>query len=144
MNSFIWVLLLLGCSGNSCNSNWSNDGCNNHNHCGSCDCDMCGNMIQPRNNNGCGCDVCGNMIQPRNNDGCGCDMCGNMIQPRNNNGCDMCDNMIQPRNDDDCGCDRSNNRGGSSEHNHMWQNNDRISPPPVPGRVHHDEECGCN
>lgn len=125
MNCFIWILLLLGCGGNSCNSNW-----NTWNNGSNCDCDdrmnRCGcgsNSDNWNERSNCGCDG----MMARNMDNCGCD---NMRDSRSGNSCDSCDN---------------DNNWNSRSGNRSWQENSNyMSPPPVPGRVRDDNDCGCN
>lgn len=108
MNCFIWILLLLGCCGNSCNASYNdNCGCSNccNDYMNNCGCNDCGS-------NNCECNNCGNLIQPRMNDDCECrhhhhehDCNGNDNRYGQKN-----DFMAPPpvphrvRQDDDCGC----------------------------------------
>lgn len=120
MNSCIWILLLLGCCGNNCNnwSTWDNNCCDNGmNHCG------CNNDWR---NNGCGCS------NNWNDNDCGCG--GNLIQPRVTNECG-CENHHHHHNHN-----RNNDCDGD---NRFGQNNNYMTPPPVPGRVCNDD-CGCD
>ncbi len=102
MNCLIWILLLLGCCGNSGNASHNNN----------CGCNCCCNDYM--NNCGCNeCNHCDNLIQPRVNDDCECrhhhhhehDCNGNDNRYGQKN-----DFMTPPpvpnrvRQDDDCGC----------------------------------------
>ena len=130
MNSCLWILLLLGCCGNSGNSGCGSNscGCNQNNYCGCC------NNCNDNCNSNCGCD-----------DNCGCN--NNLIQPRVNNSYRY---QNQRNNnwyhDNDCGCQNKNNWDDDCDGKRFTQNSNFMTPPPVPGRVRNDDErdCGCN
>ena len=117
MNSCLWILLLLGCCGNSGKCGCSSNTCGCIQNANNCSC-----------NNECGCNnnCNNNLIQPRMNTGYGC---------HNHN----------HHHDDDCSCKNNNWNNDCDNNNRFMQNGNYMSPPPVPGRMIDDDcNCGCD